>query len=326
MGRRLLFLWLLVLFGWPPTGLLAAEGIPAVVEHIKPAVVTITTYDEAGEALRQGSGFFIRANHVISARHLFEGAASARVRLHDGRTSAVAGVLDEDERQDLILLQLPMDAVSRPLKVVGDLPSVGERVVVAGSPLGLEFSLSDGIVSAIRDLPRYGRVIQITAPLSVGSSGSPVVNLRGQVVGVATLQMNGGQNINFAVPGRRLAALRPGERRPLTARFGRLAPADPRTWMLVRLDASRSDDSRSSSHQEIPSLRQHELTVLRGRPSTLGLRLRKLLSGTADDRPVAVVILPPKTSLGSHLPDDRQSTQRLADFLEALADRLRDAR
>src|SRR4029077_2185902 len=74
-------------------------------------------------------------------------------------------------------------------------------------PLGLEGSVTNGIVSAVRDIPTFGRIIQITAPISPGSSGSPVVNMHGQVIGVATLQITGGQSVNFAIPSERIAQL-----------------------------------------------------------------------------------------------------------------------
>jgi tetratricopeptide (TPR) repeat protein len=78
---------------------------------------------------------------------------------------------------------------------------------VYGSPLGLENTVSDGIVSAVRDVPDYGRIIQITAPISPGSSGSPVLNMQGEVIGIATFQMVEGQNLNFAIPSERIASL-----------------------------------------------------------------------------------------------------------------------
>jgi tetratricopeptide (TPR) repeat protein len=73
--------------------------------------------------------------------------------------------------------------------------------------LGLEKTVSDGIISAIREVPGYGKLIQITAPISPGSSGSPVLNMKGEVIGIATFQMIEGQNLNFAIPSERIASL-----------------------------------------------------------------------------------------------------------------------
>jgi hypothetical protein len=94
-----------------------------------------------------------------------------------------------------------------PLSLSKTVPEVGERIIVYGSPLGLENTVSDGIVSAIRDIPEFGKIIQITAPISPGSSGSPVLNMKGEVIGVASFQMIDGQNLNFAIPSERVARL-----------------------------------------------------------------------------------------------------------------------
>jgi S1-C subfamily serine protease len=69
-----------------------------------------------------------------------------------------------------------------PISIVATSSEVGERVIVIGNPLGLEQTVSDGIVSAVRKIPNFGRIIQITAPISPGSSGSPVVNMQGEVI------------------------------------------------------------------------------------------------------------------------------------------------
>lgn len=84
-----------------------------------------------------------------------------------------------------------------------------------GNPFGLEGTVADGIVSAVRDVSDFGRIIQITAPISPGSSGSPVVNMKGEVVGVATFQLMEGQNLNFAIPSERIANLELNRGKPL---------------------------------------------------------------------------------------------------------------
>jgi tetratricopeptide (TPR) repeat protein len=104
-----------------------------------------------------------------------------------------------------------VDTRSEPInwvKLTKDLPNIAEPVFVIGSPRGLEQTVSEGIVSAVRDLPEKGQMIQITAPISPGSSGSPVVNMKKEVMGVATLYLVGGQNLNFAVPSKHVIALK----------------------------------------------------------------------------------------------------------------------
>jgi tetratricopeptide (TPR) repeat protein len=121
----------------------------------------------------------------------------------------VKGVLAVDAEGDLALLKIdvPLNQQIRALPLDKTSPQEGESVVVIGNPLGLEGSVTNGIVSAVRDIPTFGRIIQITAPISAGSSGSPVVNMQGQVIGIATLQITGGQSVNFAIPSERISQL-----------------------------------------------------------------------------------------------------------------------
>ena len=119
-----------------------------------------------------------------------------------------------DGEGDLALIQVEVPReFAMPLPIIQRVPLEGESVVVIGNPFGLEGSVSNGIVSAVREISGYGRIIQITAPISPGSSGSPVVNMFGQVIGVATLQAAEGQSLNFAVPSERIAQLKIGDLR-----------------------------------------------------------------------------------------------------------------
>jgi tetratricopeptide (TPR) repeat protein len=96
------------------------------------------------------------------------------------------------------------------------LPDEGEQIFVIGNPLKLEGSVSDGIVSAVREVPNVGRIIQITAPISHGNSGSPVFNVHGQVLGVVTIKVTNGQNINLAIDSSRINQLKANKLRPLS--------------------------------------------------------------------------------------------------------------
>jgi tetratricopeptide (TPR) repeat protein len=184
------------------------DALPELVRRIKPSVVSIVTYDGRGQRLARGSGFFTASDRVVTNRHVIEKAYKAEVHLTNGNAYSVRGVLAVDGAGDIALLQVDVPAaLANPLQVVRTTPQEGERVVVIGNPLGLEGSVSDGIVSAVRDIPNFGRIIQITAPISSGSSGSPVVNMLGQVIGVATLQLTEGQSLNFAIPSDRVAQL-----------------------------------------------------------------------------------------------------------------------
>ena len=188
------------------------EALPDLVRRVKPSVVSVLTYDGKGEPLISGSGFFIRPGQVVTNMHVIRGAR--RVEIHTlegkGRTYPVAGALAVDEEADLALLSVDVPAErTRPLPLATALPDEGEQVFLIGNPLRLEGSVSDGIVSAVREVPAVGRIIQITAPVSHGNSGSPLLNMSGQVIGIVTVKVTNGQNINLALGVARIASLRP---------------------------------------------------------------------------------------------------------------------
>ena len=190
----------------------AQDFLPELVKRIKPSAVAIETFDSHGATVSRGSGFFVAPNRIITNRHVIDRSSRVEIHLMDGKKFGVKGVLAVDGEGDLALLQVdvPKEAAI-PLPIVRAVPQEGEFVVVIGNPFGLEGSVSNGIVSAVREIPGYGKIIQITAPISPGSSGSPVVNMMGQVIGVATLQAAEGQSLNFAVPADRIAQLKIGD-------------------------------------------------------------------------------------------------------------------
>jgi tetratricopeptide (TPR) repeat protein len=207
--RRLMLAAQALLIGcWPGGATRAQDQLPELVRRIKPSAVAIETFDSRGEKLSRGSGFFIDTDRVVTNRHVIDGAFRAEVHSFSGSRHQVKSVLAVDAEADVALLKVdtPPNLV-RPLPLDRTSPQEGESIVVIGNPFGLEGSVTNGIVSAVRDIPGFGRIIQITAPISPGSSGSPVVNMQGQVIGVATLQVTGGQSVNFAIPSERIAQL-----------------------------------------------------------------------------------------------------------------------
>jgi len=191
------------------SSLIAQNKIPEIVKKIEPSVVLILTYDKEGKLLAQGTGFFVDPNgDVIINRHVLLNAFSAEVKTAQGRTYPITRIVAEDKEGDLIRVSvnIPKKDVI-PLSVSVSLPEVGERIIVI-TPSWLERAVADGIVSAVQNMPGFGKMIQITAPISSGSSGSPVVNMKGEVIGMATFQLVEGQTLNFAIPGERIARLK----------------------------------------------------------------------------------------------------------------------
>ena len=208
--------WLILILSLAAPNAAAANApvqdlLPELVRRIKPSAVAIETFDARGEKLSRGSGFFVDPDRVVTNRHVIDNAYRAEVHSYNGSVYQVKGVIAVDAEGDLALLRVdaPPGQV-RPLLLDRTSPQEGESIVVIGNPFGLEGSVTNGIVSAVRDIPTFGRIIQITAPISPGSSGSPVVNMQGQVIGVATLQITGGQSVNFAIPSERISQLQGG--------------------------------------------------------------------------------------------------------------------
>ena len=220
VGRRgagmfcgVLLCFLAVAFLADQPALWAQEDLPAIIKRVEPSIVVILTFNQQGQMVGQGTGFFVsEEGDVITNHHVLQQAARAEVRTHDGKAYAVKRILGDDKPGDLVRVSLDIPpGVARPLPVSLSYPKVGERIFVIGTPLGLEKTVSDGIVSALREIPGFGTVVQVTAPISQGSSGSPVVNMKGEVVGVATFFVVAGQNLNFAIPGERIVKLSLGE-------------------------------------------------------------------------------------------------------------------
>ena len=213
MRNKLKIAVLLALFNWlvMTAPLTAGAELTTLVNKIRPAVVTVIVYDINQKATNIGSGFFIdKYGHLITNYHVLAGQYTAEVRTADGNTYPIKLIVADNKAVDLVkvLVDIPRKKVKW-VKTDSRLPAIAEQVLVVGSPMGLEQTVSEGIVSSIRKIPSVGEFFQMSAPISPGSSGSPVINLKGLVVGVATFQMVRGQNLNFAVSAKSVEKLKP---------------------------------------------------------------------------------------------------------------------
>ncbi|RIV40659.1 S1C family serine protease [Micromonospora radicis] len=192
----------------------SAAPVPAelvtAAEKTVPGVVSVLV-GGAGGASASGSGFAVDAEqHIITNDHILAKGRGGpvTVELPDGRRFA-AEVVGREPGSDLAVLKLPPSAglASLPLAKPGA-TRVGEPVLAVGSPLGLSGTVTAGIVSALDRQVRLGdnrhRAVQTDAPINPGNSGGPLVNARGEVVGVntaiATIDGNGSIGIGFAIP------------------------------------------------------------------------------------------------------------------------------
>jgi serine protease Do len=177
----------------------AQLSVPQVVQRSGPAVVSLKTFDARGREMVLGSGFILHDGRIVTNAHVVQGAARADVFDAEGRLLGTARHAEAmDAAVDIAVLQR-MGTPRNTVALARQAPSVGEEVVAIGAPEGLTNTVSNGIVSAYREVDGQ-RMMQITAPLSEGSSGGPVLNRRGEVVGVSVAIYDAGQNLNFAVP------------------------------------------------------------------------------------------------------------------------------
>jgi S1-C subfamily serine protease len=182
------------------------ESPRAVAPINDKAVLLIVASNRSGSKVTQGSGFILTSDGLAGTNyHVVEGATKAVARCCGGHIFEIRSIEGADLKKDLVTVQLYEEnnrykPVDLPHVTLGSSQSLstGERVIVIGSPEGLENSLSDGVLSAVRESEGV-RYLQITAPISPGSSGGPVLDANGDVVGVATFQFEKGQNLNFAV-------------------------------------------------------------------------------------------------------------------------------
>ncbi len=171
------------------------------------STVLVVTEDAHGQPLSLGSGFVLRDGAIVTNMHVIEGASRGYIKQIDSKTKHnIEGILRADNRHDLAVLSVP--SLSAPAVRLGDSTklAVGDTVYAVGNPRGLEGTFSQGIISSVRTFDSE-TILQITAPISPGSSGGPVLNDRGEVVGVAVATFKGGQNLNFAVPASYLAGV-----------------------------------------------------------------------------------------------------------------------
>jgi hypothetical protein len=185
------------------------ESVADVVKRSGDAVVLIVISNSSGQETTLGSGFLVSADgEIVTNYHVIKEAHSAIVKLSNGAFFPVSGVLASEADKDLAVIKV--NGKNLPFLSLGDIDKlqVGDHVVAIGSPLGLEGTVSDGIVSALRDVASK-KWIQTTTPVSHGNSGGPLLDMSDHVVGVITWGVNLelGQNLNFAVPGNKVTAL-----------------------------------------------------------------------------------------------------------------------
>ena len=183
------------------------EDLADLIARVEPSVVRINVEKPLGDCT--GSGFVVGEDGiVVTNNHVIRGAKTASVTFTDDHEADVSGVLFRDPERDIAILKIVGSDRFPSSALASEMPKKGETVVAFGAPQGLSFSVTDGIVSAIRPGDEFeaifgekwlGTWIQTSAPISTGNSGGPLVNLRGEVIGANTCMFTEGQNLNFAI-------------------------------------------------------------------------------------------------------------------------------
>jgi len=204
------------------TGARAQEPSPEKLSQLKHALVIVTTYDDRGKPLLQGSGFFITPEQVVTSLHVIDQARRIRIETFAGKTIEVIGVAASDLDSDLTLLQIDTaHPDTTTLQLEDAAPREGESIFVLSSPLGSHWKTTRGQVGTMWNLAGTGFRLQITASLRPGSSGGPVLNNQGRVIGVAAMHIWSADDLDFAVPAANLKALQASAGAAAVARAAR---------------------------------------------------------------------------------------------------------
>lgn len=178
----------------------AAHGAPSAVEHAGASVVTVLTSSGQGSAFAFG-----RIGRLLTNAHVVNRETSVEIITASGQrvTGRVAGV---DSAHDLAVIDAPVNLA--PLAPRRAPAQAGEAVFGIGSPLGLQGSVVNGIVSALRRGQTHDAAIQTDLPINPGNSGGPLIDSRGQVIGVNEGVLANARGISFAIPIADAASLR----------------------------------------------------------------------------------------------------------------------
>ncbi len=178
-----------------------------IYQRFSKYVVTVIAGDETG------TGFIDKYGRVYTCYHVIEGAKSIKIRFYDGREINTANVTALDKSKDIVLLDaldisdragtayfFPSGKKDETPPELGDFAGVetGEKLVVLGSPKGLDGSITEGLVSSKRQIDGVD-YIQLSAPISAGSSGSPVFGESGTIIGMVGKELTTGSGVGFAI-------------------------------------------------------------------------------------------------------------------------------
>ncbi|HEU0040352.1 MAG TPA: trypsin-like peptidase domain-containing protein [Verrucomicrobiae bacterium] len=188
----------------------AALSPEEIYEKTTPSVLTLEVENSDHERFVGAAFLVLRPGLAVTAWHVVHDAQKIEAWFSDHRRAKIVGLVAKDEKLDLALIEI--EANNRPRTVLStNTPRIGAKAFVIGAPKGMDFSIADGLISQVRELEGVCQY-QLSCPISPGNSGGPVLNDRGEVVGIVSWRKAGVQNLSFAVPS--LEVLRLDSRKP----------------------------------------------------------------------------------------------------------------
>ena len=212
-----------------------SQNVKEIASKTLISTVSIFMLDNSNQIKSLGSGVIISDNLIVTNYHVIDGAYSGYIKLNKSDTQyKIDGFVNLDPKNDLALLRIS-GIHSNPIELNEEDIEVGEAVYAAGNPRGLSGTFSDGIASGKRGIEGKD-LIQITAPISPGSSGGPIVNSSGKLVGIAVGAYTNGQNLNFAIPVKYVSSLLASKKevQQIKLLFKSSNPAIPKTSLKVQ--------------------------------------------------------------------------------------------
>ena len=199
--------------------------------------MTLEVKSQTGEKFIGSAVLALADDVVLTAWHVVADARSVCAVFADGQRVNVIGCIDYDGGRDLALLKLEKPLPHRRAALGRELPAVAARAYVIGAPKGYDFSISDGLISQIRSVQGFLQY-QLTCPISPGSSGSPVFNQRGEVIGIASWTKAGAQNLSFAIPTQDFIRLKVFERPTTWEQLAATPRPTPRASLMESLQSN----------------------------------------------------------------------------------------
>ncbi len=188
----------------------AETKLSRLTKKMQPAVVKVKIFNKDNSQIGQGTGFFInKEGHLITSYLVIQKAYRSEIVTYEGKTYEVILNIAIDKNFDLAKLKVDLKGDHIPwMNVTSKEPSISEKVVVIMNPESLDQTVSNGIISDFIPVSETEKIFKLSTSIPPESSGSPVLNIQGEVIGVAVSTIEGGQNLNFAMPAKKILSMK----------------------------------------------------------------------------------------------------------------------